>query len=312
MRIPLSAQFAPAKTEAQARHRLSLRTNLLIGLLVGGGTALLSLIAVISSPLVSFGLLFGLGVGLYALTNLMFGVYLTIAIIALMPFATLPIRFALTPTFIDVALVAFLMVYLFQIMLRRRESFRFAPAQVWIALFIGWCLFSFVSGLGHAALTTSTLRKFTEMLLSMLTAIVMVDIARDAVTLRRLALILVVFGALQTLIGAGVYLLNDETANRTLNILTRFGYPGGNVLRYVEDNPALGERAIGTWVDPNAYGGFLVMFGAVAAVAAFASKGFGQRRWLAWLLLAPYPVYCSSRNHAARGWPMARRFSLWR
>ncbi|PJF37045.1 MAG: hypothetical protein CUN49_02325 [Candidatus Thermofonsia Clade 1 bacterium] len=283
MRIPFNGARGML-LEPQARHAI------LIGAALGAICASFGLLIALSGPIIAFGALFGIAFALYALTNLHFGLYLMIAIIALLPFGTLPVRFALTPTFIDVALGAFLLVYLFEWMTRRRERFRFAPAQLLIAFFSGWCLFSFVAGLGHAALTTNVLRKFVEMLLSMLTAIVIVDVARDKPTLARIAFALSLFGALQAILGVLLYLLNDQTALTLLNALSRLGYPRGDVLRYVEDNPLLGERAIGTWVDPNAYGGFLLMFGTVALANALNSKPAIGGRILAWLIFAPYPL----------------------
>lgn len=282
MRIPFNGAYAAL--EPQTRYAL------LIGAALGAICALFGLLIVLGGPILAFGALFGAAFGLYALTNLTFGLYLMVAIIALLPFGTLPVRFALTPTFIDVALGAFLLVYLFEWMTRRRQNFRFAPAQLLIAFFIGWCLFSFVAGLGHAALTTNVLRKFVEMLLSMATAIVIVDVARDKQILARIAFALSLFGALQALIGIVLYALNDQTTLTLLNALGRLGYPRGDVLRYVEDNPLLGERAIGTWVDPNAYGGFLLMFGSVALANALNQKPAIGGRALAWLIFAPYPV----------------------
>ncbi|MCS6870943.1 MAG: O-antigen ligase family protein [Anaerolineae bacterium] len=283
MRIPFNSARV-ALLEPQARY------TLLFGAALGAVCATFGLLTVISGPLLAFGALFGVAIGLYALTNLTFGLYLMIAIIALLPFGTLPVRFALTPTFIDVALGAFLLVYLFEWMTRRRESFRFVPAQLLIVLFIGWCIFSFVAGLGHALLTTNVLRKFVEMLLSMATAIVIVDVARDRQVIARIAFALSIFGAVQALIGVLLYALNDQTTLILLNALGRLGYPRGDVLRYIEDNPLLGERAIGTWVDPNAYGGFLLMFGTVALANALNPSPAIGRRTLAWLIFAPYPL----------------------
>ena len=57
-----------------------------------------------------------------------------------------------------------------------------------------------------------------------------------------------------------LYALNDQTALRLLMALGRLGYPTtGRVLRYVEDDPGGLERAIGTSVDPNSFGGMLAL-----------------------------------------------------
>lgn len=260
-------------------------TALVAGGLLGGGAALMGLLTAVGGPLIGFGAAFGIAAGLFVLTNLMAGLYVMIGVVLLAPFATLPVRFALTPTFIDVALGGFLLVYVFQWMTRRRAGFRFAPVQLLIGAFALYCIFSFVAGLGHAVLTTSILRKFVELLLAMLTGVVLVDVVRDAARLRRVTWVLVLFGAAQALIGIGLYVLPSDPANRLLNTLARFGYPSGNVLRFVEDNPDLGERAIGTWVDPNAYGGVLVILGAVAITAALSAKG--RARWLPYALTLP-------------------------
>jgi polysaccharide biosynthesis protein PslJ len=44
------------------------------------------------------------------------------------------------------------------------------------------------------------------------------------------------------------------------------------VVRYIEENPALSERAIGTSVDPNALGGLLVLIGALAGPQLVAKR----------------------------------------
>jgi O-antigen ligase len=257
------------------------------GLLIGLGSGLLALITVIAGPVISFGLLAGVGIGLFVLTNLMAGLVLMLAAIAVLPFATLPVRVAITPTFIDLALIGFVLVYTFQWMTGRRRDFRFVPAGALILVFAGFMLFSFVAGLSNASPTTSTLRKFVEMLLSVLLPIILVDVARDERSLRRLALAIILAGAAQALIGLALFSLNDVTAERILNALGRFGYPQGGVIRYIEDNPELGERAIGTWVDPNAYGGFLMMVAALAGVQILAEKPVTGRRWLALVLFVP-------------------------
>jgi len=254
---------------------------LVTGLCLGGLAAGLALITVVAGPIISFGLIIGVGVGLYVLSDLMVGLYSTLAVVALLPFASLPVRFAITPTFLDLGLGGFLLVYIFQWMTGRRRKFRFVGAQVLIVIFMAYVIFSFVAGLGNGPLTQTVLRRFLELIVSIGFSIVLVDVVRDVKTLRRIALILVLLATVQALVGIALMRVPDTTANRLLNGLSRFGYPGGDVVRYVEDNPDLGERAIGTWVDPNAYGGFLLMVGALAGVQVLSSKPLTGRRWLA-------------------------------
>jgi hypothetical protein len=67
-------------------------------------------------------------------------------------------------------------------------------------------------------------------------------------------------------------------------MLQRLGYPGGWVIRYIEENPALSERAIGTSVDPNSLGGLLLMIGALAGPQVVARRPLFPR-WLTFLMI---------------------------
>ncbi len=254
--------------------------GLLAGAFIGASAVILALLTVLISPLISLGLVLGIGAGLYILTNLQAGLYVVIAMIALLPFATLPFKLALTPTLLDMALGGFLLVYLFEWMTGHRTRFRFVPAHALIVTFIGFMVFSFVAGLGHASITANVLRKFVELVISVSLPLVLVDVCRDGRFLRRLGTVILLCGVLQALIGIGLFLMNDTTAERLLNSLGRVGYPQGGVIRYVEDDPSLGERAIGTWVDPNAYGGYLLMIASLAGVQALSKHSLMGKRWI--------------------------------
>jgi polysaccharide biosynthesis protein PslJ len=283
----LVLQFPSAK---QIQNRLIADRRLaaaLVGLFLGASAAILGVLLALGGPVVAIGAVVGIGLGLYILTDLHAALYVTLATVGLLPFATLPVKVALVPTFIDIALIGFLLVYLFQWMTGRRQGFRLVPAHGLILVFILFTLFSFVAGLGNAPPTTSVLRKFVELILTMFMAIIIVDVARDVQTLRRIALVIILIGALQAAIGFTLAVINDTTAERLLNTLSRFGYPSGAVLRYRDDNPDLAERAIGTWVDPNAYGGFLLMVGALAGAQVLAERPVTGRRWIALAIFTP-------------------------
>ena len=63
----------------------------------------------------------------YALTNLHGALYVTLAVIALIPFGKVPLNFSPAPTLLDGTLGAFLVVYLFQWMTGQRRLFRSTP-----------------------------------------------------------------------------------------------------------------------------------------------------------------------------------------
>ncbi|RPI91870.1 MAG: hypothetical protein EHM39_14150, partial [Chloroflexi bacterium] len=145
--------------------------------------------------------------------------------------------------------------------------------------------FAFLMGLRHAPLDARTLRSVAEMVLSLMLIPVLVDIMRDSTMLRRAVLALMLLGALSALVGIALWVLPDMTAESILNRLGRLQYPVGGVIRYRETPGALlNERAIGTWIDPNAFGGFLLMVGAVIAPQVFSTRPVIRRDYAAVML----------------------------
>ncbi|MBC7809562.1 MAG: O-antigen ligase family protein [Burkholderiales bacterium] len=133
----------------------------------------------------------------------------------------------------------------------------------------------------HAPPTSANLRQFAETLLSIAMTFILVDLLREPQTLRRLVLMVLLAVGAQALAALVLYTLPDALAERTLVRLARIGYPPGGVIRYIEDNPALDERAIGTWVDPNALGGILAIAASMITPQIFARRPVLRWRWLA-------------------------------
>ena len=73
------------------------------------------------------------------------------------------------------------------------------------------------------------------------------------------------------LIALGLYGGGPGLTQRALARLIPYGYPGDRIVRYIEDDPARPMRAVGTGVDPNAFGG-LMMVGFVLAIGQIASR----------------------------------------
>jgi O-antigen ligase len=107
-----------------------------------------------------------------------------------------------------------------------------------------------------------------------------VDLLRTSKILRQLVAVFIIGVGIQAAIALGLYLLPDLTAQGILNRFGRIGYPVGDVIRYIESNPALPERAIGTWVDPNALGSVLAVSTALIAPQLFARKPVLRYRWI--------------------------------
>lgn len=268
--------------------------GLVIGI-VGGGVGLL---LALFGPVVTIGAIMGVLGGLYILTDIRIALYGIIALLFLVPFGTLPFKIGLTPTLLDVAIGAFLLVYLFQWMTGKRHSMQLTPVHVLITLYVMWLIFAFALGMQYGMPTATRLRQFAGTILSISMVYVLVDILREPQMLRRLVLVIMVFIGIQAVIGIGLWLLPDLTAESLLVRLSRIGYPEGGVIRYVESNPALGERAIGTWVDPNAFGSILAVSAALIAPQIFARKPVLKYRWLTatvFLIVAAALFLTSSR-----------------
>lgn len=211
------------------------------------------------------------------------GFWGVIAVITLLPFATLPFDIGITPTFLDVALVAVVGVWVLQLVSGKQRTIVTAPVTVPLLIFIVVAVFAFIFGLSNGPLTPSLVRHFAELLLSLGFVLVVVDYATTRERLGRLVQVLLLASAAAAALGIVLWLVPDDTANIALNALQRLGYPGGWVIRYIEENPELAERAIGTSVDPNSFGGLLLLAGSLAGPQLVARRPL-FRRWIVVLI----------------------------
>ena len=257
----------------------------LIGLIIGlvGGSIGLALALV--GPVITIAAIGGFLAALYILSNVSAALYGVIAVAILLPFGTLPFKVGITPTFLDMALGAFLLVYLAMWMTGRRHSFRATPVHILVVVYVLWLLLAFALGLRYAMPTSAILRQFAETLDSISMVFILVDLLRDPAALRRLILVIMLAVGAQAVVAIILWIMPDELAERTLVRLARIGYPNGGVIRYIEDNRELAERAIGTWVDPNALGGILAISVTIFAPQLFARRPVIPYRWLTFTVL---------------------------
>jgi polysaccharide biosynthesis protein PslJ len=266
--------------------RLNPRTYaLLIGALVGILGGVVGLLIAITEPIIAIGVVLGVLLALYILSNVNVALYGIIAIMSLLPFGTIPVRIVFTPSLLDAALGAFVFVYLCQWMVGKRRTFTSTPVHLLILIYSAWLILCFVLGLRWAPPTSNILRGFAETLLAISMTFILVDFLRDAASLRRLVIILLAFAGIQAGVAIVLYVLPDATAETILVRLARLGYPDGGVIRYIEDTQALGERAIGTWIDPNALGGILAIAASTIAPQIFAERPVLRSRHLAIVIL---------------------------
>jgi len=242
-----------------------------VGALLGFTGLLITIIALVA-----------VAVAVWALTDMEVGLWGIVAIIALLPFGALPIKVVFTPTFLDLAMGGVLFVYVMQWMSGRRVRLTVTPAHLPIVAFIAMAIFTFVAGLTNGPLTANLIRHFAEFVLSIAFSFVIIDWVDSRERLERLVAIIILCGAAAAVLGIALFVIPETLAERLLSSLRVVGYPSGGVLQYIESNPELGQRAIGTSVNPNAFGGLLAIVGALVAPQIIAARPvFGPRwRWV--------------------------------
>ncbi len=260
------------------RVALGLAVALAGGALVGGA------LVVLVHPVLALALPLALGAGVLMLRTPQWGLYGIVLVAILLPFAALPVSIGFKPTFLDGALAATFFVWFMTLLGGRSVRPRFAPFSPLVLLFMGIAFAAFVAGLEHAALDKQTLRRFLELLLGVALLFLVVDHVRRPQQLYGLATLILWAGFASALLGIALYLLPHPIANGLLNRLAVFDYPAGFVLRFILDDPANSQRAISTSVDPNVFGGMLILLGAFAAPQVAARHPLVPR-WLALTML---------------------------
>ena len=160
----------------------------MVGLLIGITGGLVGLSVALLGPVIPFGLLIGLLAALYVLTSVNAALYGVIAVMALLPFGTFPVRIGFTPTLLDLAMGAFVAVYALQWATGRRPAFKATPVHLLILLYMAWLVLAFALGLRYGMPTSADLRQFAETLLSISMVFILVDLLGTPEALRRLVL----------------------------------------------------------------------------------------------------------------------------
>jgi polysaccharide biosynthesis protein PslJ len=208
------------------------------------------------------------------------GLYATVAVILLLPFAALPLNLGFSPTFLDVALLAVFMVWILIIAERRQTELVGTPVAVPLLAFALVSIAAFIAGLAHAHLSANVLRHFAEVLLALALFFVVVNTVRSAQQINRLLRVILLGGAAAAAIGIVLYYIPQQWTIRLLSALGRFNYPtGADVIQYIEDDPTQPMRAISTSVNPNVLGGMLILV-TLPAIAQLFTRRPILPRWL--------------------------------
>ncbi len=230
-------------------------------LLAGLGAGLL---AARYGLLVSLATLGGLAAGIAALFSPWTGLLLALAVAVLLPFGHLPLRAGLNPSLLELPLLGCLAGWSLAPLLRddRRWRFSWPDAPVWVLISLATC--SLMLGWERGG-NSNLLHNHFEFMLALAAFFAARQLARDPRRRRQFGAVLLLAAGLAALLGLLLYALPDRASLDLLVRLGPLGYPtSGRVLRYVEDDPNGLERAIGTAVDPNSFGGMLALAAAVA------------------------------------------------
>jgi O-antigen ligase len=255
-----------------------------MGLMVGVGAVVTGLLLAFGGPIAAAAVIAALVAVFVVLRDIEVGFWGVIAVVCLLPFATIPVDVGLTPTILDLALGVTVGIWLFRMATSSHRRMVSSPITLPIAIFLIVIVYSFIFGLANGPLTANLLRHIAELLVSVGFVLVIVDFFSIWDRIERIVKVLIVAGAAAAFIAVIMWLLPDFTANDILNSLQRIGYPGGFVIRYIEENPELSERAIGTSVDPNALGGMLLLIGALATPQLVSKRPLFPR-WMATLIV---------------------------
>ncbi|MFQ5856602.1 MAG: S8 family serine peptidase [Anaerolineae bacterium] len=208
--------------------------------------------------------------GLALLRSPILGLLSVIGVVILLPFAAVPLGVGFNPTFLNLALLATITVWMLRVALGQERWLVFPAVAPAILAFMLMAIFAFVLGLGHATLTPSIARHFAELLLAIAFSLVLVNLLQTEEQLTLVTKAVILAGAVAAFIGVFLYVLPDDLALRLLSPLRYLEYNVG--LRYIRDDPSLPERAVGTSVDPNAFGGLLILVTALTLAQLFSNQ----------------------------------------
>lgn len=232
-------------------------------LLVAGGAALaVGVLVAATTPLVVAVVLVGLlGVGLIWWRPAI-GVFAFVGIVGLLPFGVIPLPLVGAQlTFVDAVFIATFSAVLARTAGRAVRLDLGGPGVALLA-FVAVAAVAFVAGGAASPIPPELVRRFGKLVASLLLFFVARALLREGDRLPRLTRWLIVAGAVQGAIGSLLMLLPALSQLDLLTRLSVLGYPTDDVLRYVpgpNDTYTTQLRAIGTSVDPNVFGGTLML-----------------------------------------------------
>ncbi len=191
-----------------------------------------------------------------------FGAVLAVACV--LPYATLPVGASVTPALLELAQLATVGIVVAVILIDRRQHIRTGGPQALVLAMAGAIVAAFLLGLGRGY-STQTLHDFFKFLLAIVSFWLVIQLIVNTSAARGLLWLLLAGATGAATIGLALYAAGPAVTERVLTRLVPYGYPGGRIVRYIEDDPSRPMRLVGTGVDPNSFGGLLMVGFVLAA-----------------------------------------------
>jgi O-antigen ligase len=249
----------------------------------------LAVLAAATSPLIPAAILVGGTLVVLIWRRPFLGVLLFVAIVAVLPFGVVPIPLAgAQMTFVDATLLLTLTAVLGRAFTNRRPLHIDRPAIV-LLVYVLIAVVGFIAGAASSGATPELIRRFGKLMVSLLFFIVAGQLLTSENRVAALARALIIAGAIQGAIATVLMALPPIQQLGLLTRLTVIGYPSADVLRYVpgpNDTYTDQLRAIGTSVDPNVFGGTM-MLALALTIVQWASPQPVMRKSILTLLAIP-------------------------
>ncbi len=246
-------------------------------------------VAAATSPLVPLAALIGCAILAGIWWRPWLGMALFVAVIAVLPFGVIPLPLAgAQMTFVDAVLIATYSAIVVRLLLGS-SRLTFGVTGVALAGFALVAVAAFVAGSVSSGAAPELIRRFGKLIASLLLFLVARSLLTTIDRVGTLLRWLIVAGAVQGAIGAVLMALSPLNQLTVLTRLSAIGYPTTDVLRYVpgpNDTYTTQLRAIGTSVDPNVFGG-TIMLALALIVVQWASPRPVFPRWLLIALALP-------------------------
>ncbi|MBK7779263.1 MAG: O-antigen ligase family protein [Ardenticatenia bacterium] len=202
-----------------------------------------------------------------------------VAVIMLLPFGALPLNLGFNPTLLDLALGALYLIWIMRLIQRRQRQLIWPPLGMGLLIFLGILVAALMGGLVGGRPSNNQLRTFVELLMGGGLFFVVANLVPSGERVAKVYRMLVGLAAAAAVLGLALYLLPDAWQIRLLSLLSAVDYPGGpGVLRFLNDDPSRLQRATGTAIDPNSFGGMLALMAALALPQAVSARPLLPRR----------------------------------